>query len=186
MLNETVEQAKGTCPKATKSARLGRGSPDMRTILATYFDVKKTGSRKCLTCGAATREKKDYCSDHVEQQEYVAALVAKLEAREAEETKIEEAVIGRQDKLAENFLPNYRAGAKHVNPFGTLVEDVLLHLSERGVMTVDGIARHANISTHVAGSVAYFLRTKMKDKFTLTHTKRGAEVIKMKDVPEVA
>lgn len=115
-------------------------------------------------CPAATREGKEYCTDHVEMHPYVQEMLAAWGQREAD------------DKRAGIDYDKRRG---RVNLDGITAQDMLMHLRIYGPRTIERLCRELNITEQVAwGYVRAMRRTGLVSTGT---TKRGSDLVKLRE-----
>jgi len=88
----------------------------------------------CEECGAATREGKRYCSEHVEKHPYVVQLLESLQAKDAEEELVKQ------------------RGDEAVQPYGLTSKEIVTLLRVRGALSIPRIARELRLEVPVAES----------------------------------
>lgn len=104
-------------------------------------------------CFEPTRERKPYCTEHVNELPYVQSVLAKIEERDRE--------------LAAVAKRGFRA----VDPEGLNAAEILLQLSLFGERTVPRLCRDLQLELDVAEGFAYALAR--RGMVTLGHTSRG-------------
>ncbi len=122
---------------------------------AVYCEVKG--------CGARTREGKPWCSDHLDSNPYVAAIMDRLAAHASELATIEEA---------------RKRQARARGPFPILEEEILFVLAPHGRRTLERIARDAHLSAHVVDVVA--VRLMRRGLISFASNSRGKTVLVMR------
>lgn len=129
--------------------------------LSFYFARNRLRPRRCAApgCAVATREGRDYCSDHVEQQPYVQALLAKLEERELQDDRVKS------------------TGPKAVDLSGITSREILQHLAFHGPRTEERLCRELDLDLKTLS--AYVSAMRDKGLVRLGQTKRGSTVVKL-------
>lgn len=130
---------------------------DYRMLAAALSSRVRPRYCEAVGCSAPTRERKPYCSEHVEQHPYVRTLLDALEQREREL----EAVVER--------------GAKALRPDSLLVADVVEHARRHGPQTVERVARQVGLPVPVVDVIAAWLGRRRLAR--LSHTRRGSVVL---------
>ena len=93
---------------------------------------------QCKICLTPTRGGKEYCLDHVEQQEYVKGIHSQISKREAEE------------KMAEQI------GSAAISPGSLTLQELLLELRSHGKRSLPRLARELQLShTQVRAYIDY-------------------------------
>lgn len=64
----------------------------------------------CKTCGGFTRERKDYCTEHVEQMPYIADLLQRIKQQEKQNTKARNGKPEITSETAKDILGLVKAG----------------------------------------------------------------------------
>jgi hypothetical protein len=142
---------------------------DMRTVLSSLLaHASAKGTRYCafvvdaaaqVACGAVTREGKPFCSDHVEEHDYVRDLLAQIEQREREEQLVLE------------------HGAKAVTDRTSLLADVVRELVMNGDRTIPRLRRDTNLPEPVVCALVRHLR--YRGVVTTSTTTRGVVVVRL-------
>jgi len=112
-------------------------------------------------CDKTTRDGKDYCSDHVKKNTYVAILLEQLKKREKEETRV--------IKKGETSC---------VKPDSSSVQDILNYLKDRGESTLPRIAMDLSLRPD---AVVVYIRYCVNKRFVLARkNKRGVDTAILK------
>ncbi|HBP22474.1 MAG TPA: hypothetical protein DEA08_32430 [Planctomycetes bacterium] len=104
-------------------------------------------------CLEPTRERKPYCSDHIDDLPYIQELVARICERDEELERVA------------------RRGWKEVDPQGLTASEILLQLSLYGDRTVPRLCRDLQLDIDVAEGFAMALAR--RGMVTLGQTDRG-------------
>jgi len=112
------------------------------------------------TCDRATREGKPFCPDHIEQQPYVAKLMARLERRDVEQERVR------------------KRGGRAVDVEGPTSQEILDYLRLHGQRTFPRIALDLNISIALTEIYLYALRR--KGQVSIDQNRRGVGVAKLR------
>lgn len=115
-------------------------------------------------CKHATREGKPYCSEHVEQLDYVREVQGRIEAREVE------------------LVAVAKRGAKAVDVHGIVAREVLCSLWTYGERSVARLSRELNVDFELL--LHYVVRLRRAKLITQTSPRRGAGKVKL--VPALA
>ena len=126
---------------------------------------------EALTCEHAgclepTRERKPYCSDHIDDLPYIQELVDRINERDEELERVA------------------RRGWKEVDPQGLTASEILLQLSLYGERTVPRLCRDLQLDVDVAEGFAMALAR--RGMVTLGQTDRGHMKIAMASVGQEA
>lgn len=113
-------------------------------------------------CGAATREGKFFCTDHVEMHPYVTQIVNDLEQRDADDA---------------DAAKRHRTGRGKVNLLGMTARDLIMHLAVHGMRTRERLCRELNIDPATLNGYLEAMRAKRLVSFG--HTKRGSDTVKL-------
>ena len=135
--------------------------PNLRTLERWAQHTVRGQTRHCEMegCGAATREGKPFCSEHVERHPYVQQVLAQLERRETEESRV------------------FEQGARAVDPSGITAQEILQFIRVHGPRTVPRLARELNLEVKtVTGYVRALERRKVVSTDT---TRRGALIVRL-------
>lgn len=114
-------------------------------------------SAHCKICHKSTRENKPYCSDHIENSEYVIRVMKQLEIRDAEERK-----------LTINLYPGDQS---------VLVQEALCIIS-RGQISSSKLAKSLDISHESARTLADLMSA--RSLIEVNKTDRGKFLIRKK------
>lgn len=127
---------------------------------------RESDSLPCEACGQPTREGKPYCPEHVDQQPYVAELLAELARQEAE--------------LAMVSLH----GSDAVDTSGLTARELLQLVRLHGPRTVQRLGRELNIKPIIIRS--YVRAMSEVGMVELGISKRGKTVVRASDGWRVA
>ena len=100
------------------------------------FKPRKRSTRWCQLkdCNSPTKHDKPFCRGHVENHDYVRDLLARIEHREAEESRV------------------LRRGWKAVDIEGGVAQDTLQYLRIHGEQTVVRLAQNLNRNSKIQAS----------------------------------
>lgn len=107
-------------------------------------------------CRDHTRERKPYCTEHLEHQPYVLSLLSRIGGRREEEERVR------------------RAGARGVDPDGINARDILVVLRVAGGRTAESLACALQIDLELME--AYFLALERRGLIFLGGSERGSTV----------
>lgn len=130
--------------------------------LINRFDVEgRQPSRHCKDCGAATRERKDFCPEHVEQNPYVADLLRVMDKMDQEDARVSV------------------HGHMAVDAQGENAKEILAFISVNSAPSVERIAkelsrRDVRITTH------YLVALEQGRLITVERNKRGKLIAKIR------
>lgn len=113
----------------------------------------RSHTRHCEAAGclSATREGKQYCSNHVELHPYVQSLLDRLAEKEAEDEDVRQ------------------RGAEKVEPYGLTSQELLNFLKQKGSLTIPRLSRELQLELNV---VKAYVRGLVK--LGLVTVKRGS------------
>ena len=112
-------------------------------------------------CFNNTRESKPFCPDHVTSHPHVQAMMAKHVERDAEI----EAVRQR--------------GHRKVDPQGLTAQELMLHLRNNGMHTVERLAKELQLETDTLSD--YVLALKKSGRVVMGKTPRGSITVRLKN-----
>jgi hypothetical protein len=122
----------------TMQSKLGALRPGM------FSNASDQRTRTCSVdgCFETTRERKIYCTDHVEQQPYIQELLAQIHERESEDNKV------------------MMEGPSAVNMGGITIKEILLLLKQRGPRTEERLTRELHLEKSMVHNYVVALNKK--------------------------
>lgn len=114
---------------------------------------------KASDCGASTREGKPYCPDHVDQNDYVKSLIAKLDAKDQEARKV------------------VKKGQEVISNDSLTLREVVQELKFHGPRTIARLCRDTQLEKDVlVGYIDRLVREGRAEKF---NTQRGCDSVRL-------
>lgn len=135
----------------------------MRSLRALQLAVASTNKEvricKVDACKESTREGKTFCTDHIEFQPYIRALVQKMADRV------------REDEMVRT------EGSKAVNLDGITIQEILLHLRQGGTRTEERLERETQIDKVIIHN--YLVRLSLEGTIRFGRTNRNNTCVRL-------
>ncbi len=113
-------------------------------------------------CNKSTREKKPFCSDHVEMHPYVQELLKAMADQAAEQEKVDQKI-----------------SAQHVPADSLTVQEIINHIKVHGSRTVERLARELNFEVELIHRYVNTLVS--RGVLKRGQTKRGSVIVSLVD-----
>lgn len=112
-------------------------------------------------CGKATREKKPFCSNHVEMHPYVQKLLKEMARQAAEHEQLRETSV------------------RHVPVDSLTVREIINHIELHGSRTIERLARELNLKVEI---VEHYINTLVsRGVLKRGRTRRGNTIVSLVD-----
>lgn len=124
--------------------------------------MSETKTCEAPGCSKSTREKKPFCSDHVEMHPYVQELLKAVADQTAEQKKVDQKI-----------------SAQHVPADSLTVQEIINHIKVHGSRTVERLARELNFEVELIHRYVNTLIS--RGVLKIGRTKRGSTIVSLVD-----